>query len=82
MTLTQMQTDWRNGRDPIHCFLSVLGYSMYSFIYFTDNLRLETFLDCHMKAFSYYGGITKTALYDNLKSARIESYEVLLVGAL
>ena len=71
----QMQIDWttlRSGRDPVHCFLSVLGYSRYSFIYFTDNLRLETFLDCHTKAFSYYGGITKTALYDNLKSVMIK----------
>ena len=71
----QMQIDWttvRNGRDPIHCFLSVLGYSRYSFIYFTDNLRLETFLNCHIKAFSYYGGVTKTVLYDNLKSVMIK----------
>ena len=66
------RTTVRNGRDPIHCFLSVLGYSRYSFIYFTDNLRLETFLNCHIKAFSYYGGVTKTVLYDNLKSVMIK----------
>ncbi len=71
----QMQIDWttvRSGRNPLHCFLSVLGHSRYSFIYFTDNLRLETFLDCHIKAFEYYGGVTKTLLYDNLKSVMIK----------
>jgi transposase len=71
----QIQVDWttvRNGRDPIHCFLSVLGYSRYAFIYFVDNLKLGTFIDCHLKAFDYYGGITKTILYDNLKSVMIK----------
>ena len=71
----QMQVDWttlRTGRNPLYCFLSVLGYSRYSFIYFTDNLRLDTFIDCHLKAFSHYGGIPKTVLYDNLKSVMIK----------
>ncbi len=71
----QMQVDWttlRTGRNPLYCFLSVLGYSRFSFIYFTDNLRLDTFIDCHIKAFNYYGGITQTVLYDNLKSVMIK----------
>ncbi len=71
----QTQIDWttvRSGRNPLYCFLSVLGYSRYAFIYFVDNLKLDTFIDCHLKAFSYYGGVTKTALYDNLKSVMIK----------
>ena len=70
----QMQVDWttvRTGRNPLYCFLSVLGYSRYAFIYFVDNLKLGTFIDCHIKAFDYCGGITKTILYDNLKSVMI-----------
>ncbi len=49
----------------------VLGYSRIAFVYFTDNMRQDTFQDCHVKAFEYFGGVTKTILYDNLKSVVI-----------
>ncbi len=46
----------------------VLGYSRTAFVYFTNNMRQDTFQSCHIKAFDYFGGIPKTILYDNLKS--------------
>lgn len=71
----QAQVDWttiRSGKNPIYAFVMVLGYSRYAFVYFTDNMRGQTFQDCHLKAFDYLGGVPQTILYDNLKSVIIE----------
>lgn len=71
----QAQVDWtviRSGKSPIYGFVMVLGYSRYSFTYFTDNMTQNTWQDCHTKAFEYFGGIPQTILYDNLKSVVIE----------
>lgn len=67
----QMQIDWttiRKGKKPIYAFVAVLGYSRYTFVCFVDNMRGSTLVSCHEKAFLYFGGITKTILYDNMKT--------------
>ena len=43
-----------------------------AFVYFTDNMRQETWQECHIKAFEYFGGTPQTILYDNLKSVVIK----------
>jgi len=71
----QAQADWtviRRGKNPIYAFAMILGYSRYAFICFTDNMRYESFIDCHKKAFAFFGGVPRTILYDNLKSVVIE----------
>jgi len=71
----QAQVDWtiiRSGKNPIYGFVMVLGYSRMAFVYFTDNMRQETWQDCHVKAFEYFGGVPQTLLYDNLKSVVIK----------
>ena len=50
----------------------VLGFSRMAFVYFTDNMRQNTWQDCHVKAFEYFGGVPQTLLYDNLKSVVIQ----------
>lgn len=67
----QMQVDWttiRAGKNPIYAFVAVLGYSRCTFVYFVDNMRADTLIMCHEKAFLFFGGITKTILYDNMKT--------------
>lgn len=67
----QAQVDWttmRSGKDPIYGFVMTLGYSRNSFVYFTDNMSSKTLIECHHKAFAYFGGITRTILYDNMKT--------------
>jgi transposase len=71
----QGQVDWtviRSGKKAIYGFVMVLGYSRTAFVYFTDNMRQETWQDCHIKAFEYFGGVPQTLLYDNLKSVVIQ----------
>lgn len=66
----QMQVDWttiRYGKTPIYGFVATLGYSRYTFVYFTDNMEAGTLVSCHEKAFLYFSGATKTILYDNMK---------------
>jgi len=71
----QAQVDWtfiRTGKNPIYGFVMVLGFSRMAFVYFTDNMRQETWQECHIKAFEYFGGVPQTLLYDNLKSVVIK----------
>jgi transposase len=71
----QMQVDWttiRSGRFPIYAFVATLGYSRYTFVYFTDNMEANTLIMCHEKAFLFFGGTTKHILYDNMKAVVIE----------
>ena len=71
----QAQVDWttiRSGKNPIYAFVMVLGYSRMAFVYFTDNMKQETWQECHTKAFAYFGGTPQTILYDNLKSVVIQ----------
>lgn len=70
----QMQVDWtvmRYGKNPIYGFVATLGYSRYTFVCFTDNMDASTLIDCHDKAFLFFGGISKHILYDNMKQVVI-----------
>ena len=71
----QAQVDWtviRSGKDPIYGFVMILSYLRAPFIYFTNSMRQEIWQECHKRAFTYFKGVTKTILYDNLKSAIIQ----------
>lgn len=71
----QAQVDWtiiKSGKNSIYGFVMVLGFSRMAFVYFTNNMRQETWQDCHVKAFEYFGGVPQTLLYDNLKSVVIQ----------
>jgi transposase len=72
----QMQVDWvvfKRGKNSLSAFVATLGYSRASFVEFVTNERLATLLDCHIRAFEYFGGVPKEILYDNnMKTVVIE----------
>lgn len=71
----QMQVDWgqmRGGKEPIHAFVAVLGYSRALFVHFTDNMRYDTLEACHRLAFEYFNGVPAQVWYDNMKTVVIE----------
>lgn len=76
----QAQVDWAsfgtirvNGAErKLSCFVMVLSYSRATYATFTFDQTLESFLRCHILAFGYLGGVARTLLYDNLKSAVID----------
>jgi transposase len=71
----QMQVDWgqmRGGKNPIHAFVAVLGFSRTLFVYYTDNMRYDTLELCHHLAFEYFQGIPIDIWYDNMKTVVLE----------
>ena len=52
----------------IYCFAMVLSHSRYKFAYWTDRpFTTESFVDAHIKAFTYFGGRPKELVYDQDK---------------
>jgi transposase len=76
----QAQVDWASfgkiqiGRSQrcLSCFVMVLCWSRATFVRFTLDQTLESFLRCHVEAFEVFGGAPRECLYDNLKSVVLE----------
>ena len=72
----QAQCDWANCgsvqvgkvRRNLSAFVMVLSYSRLLYVEFTLSQCLEDFIQCHVNAFRYFGGVPKKILYDNLKT--------------
>jgi transposase len=94
----QAQIDWAdmgtvmvNGvATKVYVFVAILAWSRTLFVRFTTNMELLAWLDCHVKAFEFFGGVPHEVLIDNLKTG-VESragatvrwhssYEALAVG--
>ena len=50
-------------------FVGVLGASRYTYAVASESQKLPDWLDAHNKMFRFFGGVTKTVVPDNLKSA-------------
>ncbi|MDP4268379.1 MAG: IS21 family transposase [Bacteroidota bacterium] len=61
----------------VWCFSMILSNSRYAYYCFVADQRISTFLLCHIKAFEYFGGVSKTVKIDNLKSGvlKVDFYE-------
>ena len=76
----QTQVDWGHfghlqigrARRPLMGFVMVLSYSRRIFLRFCLDARMDSFLRGHVEAFIAFGGLARTLLYDNLKSAVLE----------
>jgi len=55
----------------IYLFAMILGYSRRIYAEFVDRCDLPTFLDCHIHAFEYFGGIPEEILYDRMKNVYV-----------
>jgi transposase len=71
----QAQFDWGDfqveepsGRTTtVYAFLLVLGFSRADYVEYAERTTLETFMDGHIRAFRYLGGVPAEILYDNMK---------------
>lgn len=54
-------------------FIMELSYSRYMYVQIVFDQCVATFIDCHRKAFRFFGGIPKTVKIDNLKAAILEA---------
>ena len=72
----QAQMDWSDfgwvefdgQRRKLWCFAMVLGYSRTLYIEFSHSQNLISLGKAHINAFRYFGGVTDTVLYDNMKT--------------
>lgn len=71
------QVDWgiyktiRIGstRRQLSFFVMVLCHSRMMYVEFVTSQKMDHFLACHQHAFTYFGGVPKFIMVDNLKSA-------------
>ncbi|HHD75287.1 MAG TPA: IS21 family transposase [Campylobacterales bacterium] len=69
----QMQVDWVEfPKDNLSAFVATMGYSRASYVEYVNDQKVETLIKCHMNAFSYFGGVPKEGLYDNMKTVIIK----------
>ena len=75
----EAQVDWHDGwveengiTRKAQFFCMRLCYSKASFVWPYERANLESFLDGHVRAFAYFGGVPRRLAYDNLKSAVIK----------
>src|SRR5690625_4403883 len=62
---------------PVETFVSILPNSQYTYVEFTKSQKKEDLISCCANALSFYGGVPKAIVSDNLKSAvtRTHKYE-------
>jgi transposase len=76
----QAQVDWGDfqlvnpdgSSTTVYAFVMVLGYSRAMYVEFVEKRTLEAFMDCHLHAFEYLGGVPKEILYDCMKHVVIK----------
>lgn len=72
-----MQVDWGElglvevgpHRLKVYVFVAVMAWSRALFVRFTTDMQMLTWLDCHRRAFAFFGGVPNEVLVDNLKTA-------------
>ena len=74
-----MEVDWAGNtldiQDPVtgeiskaYLFIAVLPCSGFAYAEAREDMRLESWLQCHAHAYSYFGGVTRLLIPDNLKT--------------
>ena len=70
-----MQVDWgeatvvMNGRKTtVHVFCARLCYSAMPFVIAFPFERIEALLEGHIEAFTFFGGVPRHAIYDNMRT--------------
>jgi transposase len=72
----EAQVDWGEAKvmvngiqRTVQLFCMRLSHSKASFVYPYERATMESFLDGHVRAFDFFGGVPRRLAYDNLKSA-------------
>lgn len=58
---------------PAYLFVAVLPASAYPFVYAYENTKLSSWIDAHVRAFEYFGGVPKVTIPDNTKTAVVKT---------
>jgi len=74
-----VEVDWSGPKmhyfDPatgeiidVYLFVGTLPYSQYSYVEPCRDMKMDTFLRCHVHMFEYFGGVSTRTICDNLKT--------------
>jgi transposase len=63
----QVMLQLPDTRKKVWAFVMTLSYSRHRFVRFVERQDTNTWLDCHIRAFEFFGGCPRTVLLDNLK---------------
>ena len=86
-----IQVDWAGDTIPVYdsatgerscayLFVAVLPCSYYAYAAACDNMKTENWLNCHVHAFNYFGGVARLLIPDNCKTETMSNtrYETAL----
>lgn len=52
----------------VYLFVATLPYSQYSYVEPSLDMKMESFIRCHVRMYGYFGGVTTRLVCDNLKT--------------
>ncbi|MEG1470731.1 MAG: hypothetical protein RSC31_08820 [Anaerovoracaceae bacterium] len=55
-----------------YLFVATLPYSQYSYVEATIDMKMDTFIRCHIHMYEYFGGVTTQLVCDNLKTGVVK----------
>lgn len=68
----EFQIERADGRvEKLFLFAMILGYSRRIYAQLIERCDLPTFLDCHINAFTHFGGVPSQILYDRMRNVYI-----------
>ena len=86
-----MEVDWAGQTLPVYdaitgepakgyLFVAVLPCSCYAYAELCPDMKQESWLSCHIHAYSYFGGVPRLLIPDNLKMGVVSNtkYETVL----
>lgn len=86
-----MEVDWAGATitiyDPVtgdttpaYLFVAVLSCSCYVYAEACPNMKSESFINCHIHAYEYFGGVTRLLIPDNLRTGVTKNtrYETII----
>ena len=56
-----------------YAFVMILSHSRYRFVRFVFSQDTSTWIDCHIRAFHFFGGVPATVMLDNLKAGILKA---------
>ncbi len=66
--------DEASGKErPAWAFVMTLAYSRHQYVEFVFDQKVGTWLECHRRAFAFFGGVPRRLVVDNLKAAIIRA---------
>lgn len=76
----EMQVDWAGSTmaytdaatgsvKQAYIFVAVLPASSYPFVYAYEDMKKPSWIDAHVRAYEYYGGVPRVTIPDNTKTA-------------